>query len=107
MQFKKDIIKGTIGMLFVFTGNTRKVELSKEVRTGLLEALEAIRVKWVGYRWYKTGRELMILGGIWKKHGGYYTIYKDVKETYMFKNVYSLSSIAEKWKQHKLSSIRD
>lgn len=48
MQFKKDIIKDTIGMLFVFTGNTRKVELSKEVRTGLLEALEAIRVKRVG-----------------------------------------------------------
>lgn len=37
-------------MLFVFTGNTRKVELSKEVRTGLLEALEAIRVKRVGWR---------------------------------------------------------
>lgn len=38
MRYKKDTIKGTIGMFFIFTGNTRKVGLSKEVRTGLLEA---------------------------------------------------------------------
>lgn len=33
MQYKKYIIRGTIGMLFVFTGNTQKIGLSKKVRS--------------------------------------------------------------------------
>lgn len=33
MQYKKYIIKGTIGMLFVFTGNTQKRWPSEKVRS--------------------------------------------------------------------------